>query len=189
MDRGIVGKAIASERAEPVSDPEGATKAVISEINRWLPEQKLMPLAGIVAPLANLLLCGHSGGVMKIRGDPKLFTPADLMDLAHGYIVAEATNQWHMRERARGTPYAFARLLRDDGRIAEYAENGRNSWDTWRGEKDAAASEGDEEAQAIAKCPRDHTSERVRMGHHWACPADPKCGWTEVIRVEVEEPA
>ena len=41
-------------------------------------------------------------------------------------------------------------------------------------------------SEAIAACPRDHERDREKLGHHWACPD--KCGWMEVIRVEVEEP-
>ena len=183
LDRGFPEIASVCEPPDPVTDdPEAAAEVVISEINRWLPDQRLKLNEGLLKPIANLLLCGDPGGVTKIRGDPKLFTLPDLIDLAHGYIVAESTNHWHIKQRARGEPYAFARLVRDSGRVAEYAETGRKLWDSWRSER----SEEDEKAEMIAKCPRDHESEKEQRGLHWVCPA--LCGWNEVIRGKVEEP-
>ncbi len=165
-----------------LNDPEAITTAVINEINHWLPDQRLKLTEGLMNPIANLLLCGDPGGITKIRGDPQLLTLPDLIDLAHGYIVAESTNHWHIEQRARGQPYAFARLVRDSGRVSEYAETGRKLWDSWHGERSAE----DEKAEAIAKCQRDHESEKEQRGVHWVCPA--LCGWKEVIRTKVEEP-
>ena len=179
-------------------NPEEVASEIVAEVNRWLPEQQLKLHQSLVTPIANLLLCGHPAGVTKIRGDPPSdtdrvapngsrfrsvspYTRADLLDLVHGYIVQEATNRWHIDERERGHPFVFARLLRDADRIAEYMQTGRQVWDKWRGEQDVV----DEEAEAIAKCPRDHEREKKRMGKHWACPDI--CGWTAVIRVAVEE--
>lgn len=165
-------------------DPEAATGALIDEINRYLPDQRLKAHAGLVKPIANLLLCGHPGGVMTIRDDHDPFTFADLLDVAHGYIVAEAKDPYHINERARGKPYAFSRLLSNAERVAEYAERGRKVWDAWCSEQ-GAGSELDEEAEAIAKCPRDHEREKERRGIHWVCPAI--CGWNEVIRAKEED--
>ena len=127
----IQGRGGMGEKGDEVDeiDPHAFTQELVAEINAH--GHDLKPHPGITVAVTNLLEAGHPKGLMYVNGAPKL-TREDLLDAAHGWIVAEAKDRWHREQRDRGSPFTFARLLTEGSRLAEYAERGRSGWATWR---------------------------------------------------------
>ena len=176
-------KSAAPIQDSSVSKADLVTQELVSEINKWLPDQKLVASTGLCVFVANLLLCGHAEGVWKVRGDGvnSGCSPGELLDAAHGFIVAECWDDWHARQRLAGKPVSFVRLLLNPTRLEEYAACGRTSWDKWLSEvqTDVAAIE----SPACQWEYDNHESSKIRMGPNWACPD--KCGWYRRVTEKV----
>ena len=162
-------------------------------------------------PSTQLKLAEYKPSVQWLKLDDRIFMlPAEETRLwAHIESEARANglrmlteNEWRESEahlnrdlvlhRERRGPRTLPGLVRNHFKRALWIVNNRGapargrgkSSETWANEQRSRELAG-KEAASIAKCPRDHERQRERLGHHWACPD--KCGWTEVIRVEVEE--
>lgn len=109
-------------------DPHAFAGELVAEINAHGHNLALNP--GLSFAVSNLLACGHPRGLQYANGRTG-FTRENLVDAAHGWIVAEAVDRWHRDERDRGSPFTFSRLVLDPNRLGEYAERGRGQWADW----------------------------------------------------------
>lgn len=125
-----IGRGGEGERGADELDPHEFTAELVAEINAHLPEANLSPHPGLSMAISNLLEAGHPKGLMYANGCQKL-AHQDLLDAAHGWIVAESRDPWHREQRERGSPFTFSRLVLDGSRLAEYAEKGRSLWAAW----------------------------------------------------------
>ena len=123
-----------AERGDPdpapadESDSHAFAGELVAEINAHGHDLAMNP--GLSFAVSNLLACGHPKGLLHANGRAQ-FTRENLIDAAHGWIVAEAIDRWHRDERDRGSPFTFSRLVLAPDRLGEYAERGRGQWADW----------------------------------------------------------